>query len=72
MKKSELFRRAAALFGATSCISCSIISVNLLLWDKILLTESNLVVVILEVIIGVTGTILNLYILSWRAKEAGV
>jgi len=70
MKKSELCRRAAALFGVTSCISCNIISVNLMLFGDILLTEPNLAVIILEVIIGVTGTILNLYVLAGRAKEA--
>ena len=69
MKKSEFFRRAAALFGTASCIACTIISVNLMIWGKILLTEPNLAVVIIEVIIGVTGAILNLYVLFGRAKE---
>ena len=68
MKKSELFRRVAALFGVASCISCIIISVNLMIWGKILLTEPNMVVVILEVMIGVTGAILNLYVLARRVK----
>ena len=70
MKKSEFIRRAAALFGVTSCISCIIISVNLMIWGKILLTEPNLVVVTLEVMIGVTGAILNLHVLAGRAKVA--
>ena len=68
MKKSELYRRAAALFGVTSCISCIIISANLMIWGEMFLTEPNLVVVILEVMIGVTGAILNLYVLARRVK----
>jgi len=70
MKKNELYSRVAALFGVVSCISCIIISVNLMSYGKILLTEPNLVVVTLEVMIGVTGALLNLYVLAGRAKEA--
>ena len=68
MKKNEIFSRLAALFGVVSCISCIVISVNIMSYGKILLTESNPVVVTLEVIIGVTGALLNLYVLAGRAS----
>ena len=70
MKKGEFCRWAAALFGLTSCISCVFIGINLLLWHRIILTEPKVPVVILELMIGVTGSVLNLYVLIGKAKEA--
>ena len=59
-------KQVAALFGAASCIICTIISASILIWGDILLTEPSVVTVTLEALIGVTGTVLNLYVLAGR------
>ena len=58
-----MFRRLAALFGVVSCIACLVITLSILFWGEILLSERSVPMLLLEVAIGVTGTSLNLRVL---------
>lgn len=50
------------IFGASSCISCFVITLFILLYGTIMIDEPNLSILLIELLAAFTGTIVNSYI----------
>ena len=50
------------IFGASSCISCFVITLFILLYGTIMIAEPNLSILLIELLVAFTGTIVNSYI----------
>ena len=62
-ERDRLLRRTCALFGASACVACLIITANLLVFRAVELVEPSLVVLALELLVATVGVALNLYYL---------
>jgi hypothetical protein len=50
------------IFGASSCISCFVITLFILLYGTIMIDEPNLSILFIELLVAFAGTIINSYI----------
>ncbi len=59
MKNLQLL---GTIFGASSCISCFVISLFIILYGTIIIDEPNLSILLIELLVAFIGTIVNSYI----------
>ena len=62
-ERDRLLRRTCALFGASACVACLIITVSLLAFKAVMLVEPSPVILALELLVASVGVALNLYYL---------
>lgn len=59
MKNLQLL---GTIFGTSSCVSCFVITLFILLYGTIMIDEPNLSILFIELLVAFTGTIINSYI----------
>jgi len=55
-------RLLGTIFGTSSCISCFVITLFIMLYGTIIIDEPNVSILLIELLVAFTGIIINSYV----------